>query len=119
MPKLTIDKNKWIEAVGKLITLTQKKRLTWITIPPPPDLIHHNLRRNVIYEANYKGKRLRLYERQDKVLLNWSSVLELVDFSNSVWTFPSTQAIDDLLAAVQYQTGQVSEFVEELLAEAV
>lgn len=115
---VTADKNKWIEAVGKLTTLTQKKRLFWRTAPIPSDLTTATLRSGVVYEANYKGKTLRLYEKRDALHL-WNSVLELVDASNSVWAFPTTQATEDLLGAVQYQIGQVGDFVDSVLAEAV
>ena len=121
MPRfdLTTDKNKWIEAVAKLTTLTQKKRLTWRTAAPPPDLLSERLRGNVLYEANHNGKTLRLYEKAESPFGQLIAVLELVDSSNSVWAFPSTEAIKHLLAAVQYQIGQVGEFVDALLAEAV
>lgn len=121
MPRfnLTTDKNKWIEAVSMLTTLTQKRRLAWRTTNPPTDLLNERLRGNVVYEANYKAKTLRLYEKVEQPFGQWSTVLELVDSSNSVWSFPSTTAIEHLLAAVQYQIGQVGEFVDELLAEAV
>lgn len=116
---LTTDKNKWIEAVAKLTALTQKRRIYWHTSPIPLDLSSQRLRGNVVYEGSHMGKTLRLYEKAESPFGQWTPVLELVDSTNAVWAFPSTEAIAHLLAAVQYQIGQVGEFVDALLAEAV
>ncbi len=118
MPRyeLDSDKNKWIEAVGKLITLTQEGRLLWRTQPPPPDLVSNSpvTRVDVVYMVDYRNKTVRLYENLH------GAQLELVEpNSNAVWRFPSTGAISHLLTAVRYQVTGVKRFLDELLAEAV
>ncbi|HBB89462.1 MAG TPA: hypothetical protein DC047_17800 [Blastocatellia bacterium] len=102
-----IERNKWIDAVGKLISLTQERKLVWrVTYgqatgwDSPPTL----------YEATYGSKTLRLSGQQ----------LYLVEpESDAAWEFPETEATAHLLEAVQYQIVGVGGFLDELLAEAV
>jgi hypothetical protein len=61
--------NKWIDAVGKLLQLTQERRLKWEPHDPPTYL---NLQRDrsrveVVYETRYNDKKLRLYQLSYKV----------------------------------------------------
>jgi hypothetical protein len=103
-----VERNKWIDAVGKLISLTQERKLEWrVTYgeargwDPPPTL----------YEATYGNKTLRLsgYPR-----------LYLVEpGSDATWEFPETEATAHLLEAVKYQVLDVGNFIDNLLAEAV
>jgi hypothetical protein len=102
-----IERNKWIDAVGKLISLTQERKLVWrVTYgqaqgwDPPP----------TFYEATYGSKTLRLSGHQ----------LYLVEpESDAAWEFPETEATAHLLEAVKYQVVGVGSFLDDLLAEAV
>lgn len=137
-------RNKWIDAVGKLLELTQKGLLLWEPAKPPVYLNSepNSSRVDVVYEAQYKEKTLRLYETRYKVekpssyfglatsttsffdqreYPYWTSttVLELLDDNGlSPWTFPKSQVLDDLLDAVRYQVSGVKDFLDEILAEA-
>lgn len=83
--------------------------------------------------AKYGEKRLRLYEKrfQEEFVdfdefemrpvpkVEWRKVvvLEFIDESgNSLWGFPSVEALNDLISAVQYQVAGVKDFLMELLA---
>jgi hypothetical protein len=141
------EKNKWIDAVGKLLEFTQEGSLSWESINPPAYLNSEpaNSRVDVVYKAHYKDRTLRLYEKRYKVerpiydssavyvatsvtsFVNsreypyWTSttVLELLDGNGlSPWVFPKTQVLDDLLDAVRYQVSGVKDFLHEILAEA-
>ncbi len=102
-----IERNKWIDAVGKLLALTQGRKLVWrVTYgqakgwDPPPTL----------YEASYGSKTLRLSGYR----------LYLVEpESNAAWEFPETEATAHLLEAVKYQVVGVGGLLDDLLAEAV
>jgi hypothetical protein len=103
-----IERNKWIDAVGKLISLTQERKLVWRATygqaegwDRPPTL----------YVATYGTKTLRLSE---------SPRLYLVEpESDAEWEFPETEATAHLLQAVKYQVVGVGGFLDDLLAEAV
>ncbi len=138
------DRNKWIDAVGKLLQLTQDGHLEWEPRDPPAylNLQPDRKRVEVVYEAHYKDRTLRLYQFSYKVekpraslsalrdlgayfdqpdYPYWTSktVLELLDTSGfGAWTFPETEAIDHLLIAVSYQVAGVKEFLDEILAVA-
>ncbi|MDQ1638228.1 MAG: hypothetical protein QOF62_1567 [Pyrinomonadaceae bacterium] len=134
------DKNKWIDAVGKLLQLTQQGSLKWEPVKPPAHLNAelNNSRVDVVYETNYKDRTLRLYEKRYKVdkpnpsfslgvrfdqqeYPYWTSraVLELLDENElSPWAFPNSQILNDLLEAVRYQVSGVKDFLNEILAEA-
>lgn len=139
---MATEKNKWIEAVGKLLELTQDRELVWQTRNPPTYLnAQTEYRRiDVVYETQYKERTLRLYELKFKVerpnplfaaagasifdqrqYPYWArkTVLELVDQNGlSAWAFPEIDVIDHLLPSVQYQVAGVKEFLDEILAAA-
>ena len=66
---MSTEKNKWIDAVGKLLQLTQDGDLEWKPRDPPAYLnVQPDRKRvDVAYEARYKDRRLRLYELMYKV----------------------------------------------------
>ncbi len=100
------EKNKWIEAVGKLVTLTQERKLVW--------------RASGSYdiETDYAGKTLRLYTvNEDDVRY---SKLQLIEpASGVIWEFPYSEANEHLMEAARYQLVGVGEFLDDLLAKAV
>ncbi len=130
------EQNKWIDAIAKMIKLTQDGKLVWqvekSTISAkkhPDDQIE------IVYSTSYKGKNLRLYERTYKRYLppsgiqvflsgksefDWVSdvVLEFVsDTESPLWTFPKATALNDLLLSVQYQVAGVKDFLDDILRE--
>lgn len=62
-------KNKWIDAGGKLLQLTQQGSLKWQPVKPPAYLNRevNDSRVDVVYETKYKERTLRLYEKRWKV----------------------------------------------------
>lgn len=138
-----IDKN--IEAIGKLILLTQKSKLVWDSRDPSvvPGQSSENIASSV-FVCEYNFKKLRIYQRKYKDVsrglgilglaglgsayandskqpeMRWYSeiVLELVDeFGNSIWQFPKEKILRDLLEAVKYRTSGASDVIESLLNE--
>jgi len=122
---MSSERNKLFDAIWKLLTLTQKRQLKWRNNYPQGPLPGHSLGRvDVFYEADYKGKTLRLFESKFPVergifsRVDWESeaVLQLVDSSGlSVWTFPHYEVTEHLLNAVRYQATEVGDFIQELL----
>lgn len=131
---MSTEKSKWVEAVAKLIQLTQQGELKWTIDEPPVSFSKGpNARVEIVFVAKYGEKSLRLYERRfqeefvdfdefemrpvPKTEWRKAVVLEFIDdFGNSLWTFPSVEALNDLMSAVQYQVAGVKDFLTELLA---
>jgi hypothetical protein len=134
------NKNQLIEAIAKLIKLTQEGRIMWQAadktgLPSDTDIS----RSDSVYTAVYRNQRLRIYRsltrmRRDDTAAwlrsmskpelgssyTWihSVVLQFVDDDGRTkWTFPRNDALSDLLTAVQYQSAGVGEFINSLLAE--
>lgn len=62
-PDLTSEKEKVIDAIVKLIRETQEGKITWSPKEPPASLkLDANTSVDIVYEAAYKNRRLRLYE---------------------------------------------------------
>jgi hypothetical protein len=131
---MSTEKSKWVDAVAKLIELTQEGGLKWTIDEPPASLSRRpDARVELVFVAKYGEKSLRLYERrfQEEFIdfnefemrpvpkTEWRKavVLEFVDDNgNSLWAFPSVEALNDLMSAVQYQAAGVKDFLTELLA---
>jgi len=131
---MSTEKNKWIDAVAKLLKLTQDGDLSWSVQEPPVSFTKRpNSRVDVVFVAKYGDKLLRLYEKrfQEDVIdfdefqlrqvmtTEWKKtvVLEFIDGNgNSLWVFPYVQALNDLVSSVQYQVAGVKDFLAELLA---
>lgn len=132
---MSTEKNKWIDAVAKLIKLTQEGKLNWAVDEPPASFSKRpNSRVDVVFQTTYGDKRLRLYERRyqedtidfdefemrpvQKVEWRKDVILEFTDDAgNSLWAFPFIEALNDLVAAVQYQVAGVKDFLAELLTK--
>ena len=59
------------------------------------------------------------FEMRPVTRLEWKKrvVLEFIDENgNSLWAFPSLDALNDLASTVQYQVAGVKDFLAELLA---
>jgi hypothetical protein len=128
------ERNKWIDAVAKLIELTQDGELVWEAQEPPFSFSKRpNFSAEVVFVCKYGEKNLRLYEKRihEEVddfdefemrpftKIEWKRiiVLEFVDANaNSLWAFPKVEALKDLFSAVQFQVAGVKDFLAELLA---
>jgi hypothetical protein len=131
---MSTEKNKWVDAVAKLIKLTQEGQLNWIIADPPASFSKRpNSRVEVVFVAKHGDKSLRLYEKRfqaefvdfdefemrpvQKTEWRKTVVLEFIDeIGNSLWAFPSVEALNDLVSTVQYQVAGVKDFIAELLA---
>ena len=131
--------NKWVEAITKLIKQTQEGRIKWLPGKHDKESGRDDLRIESVFITNYKNKTLRLYKYSYKVevpglfdnIANvysnmtrkypyWTSsiALEFIsDDGKSLWTFPDTNALNDLLGAVRYQVAGVDEFLDDILQE--
>lgn len=124
-------KDKLVEAVAKLIRLTQDGTIRWSSAEPPEYLLGDSEDYvETVFTASHDNRNLRLYNRIYKAdvipLLQtisspsslWKSEvnLEIVDSSyNPIWTFPRVTPLIDLLDSVRYQVADVNDFIEGLL----
>ena len=134
------EENKWIEAISKLIKLTQKGKLEWIQAENQyvPELKTENEKIYSVFHCYYKGKNLRISKRTylstvynlksavqvglglRKKETEWVTkvFLEMIDMAGkALWTFPDEEILNDLLAAVEYQVAGVKEFLTDILSE--
>ena len=132
------QKEKWIEAVGKLLKLTQEDRIVWISLHPeavrsknPDDVIED------VFSTEYKGKVLRIYSRRfrtlvtnpfdgifgaktakPEIVVRKEVLLEILDpQGNPVWTFPKENILVDLLTSIKFQVSGVKKFLNDILDE--
>ena len=132
--------DKWVEAVAKLIKLTQASKIKWSS-SKPPDYLKGDADDYVetIFLAKYNDRNLRLYQRIYKIEFNpltgsglfkfgdprpdylWSSnvALEMLDLDgNKIWKFPQVTPLEDLLTSVRFQVADLDGFIEKLLKDA-
>lgn len=124
-------KDKLVEAVAKLIKLTQENEIKW-TVLQTPEILKGNPDDFVenVFVTTFNQRKLRLYERVYSVDIipivsvfanektSWRSEtsLEIVDSDyNSIWAFPKVTPLSDLLVSVRYQVAGVDDFIEDLL----
>lgn len=122
------EKTKSLEAVTRMIELTQQGKLEWTTESP---VRTRNVENNIspVFYTNYKDRLLRLYKVKIEVGRSGYSgfsertaqekvVLEFVNENGyALWMFPEVSALQDLLTAVKYQLAGVSDFLDDILSE--
>ena len=131
---MSTERNIWIEAVGKLIQLTQDRELVWAAQEPPLSFSQRpDFGVEVVFVCNHGERNLRLYEKYIRenveecdewrmrpiTRYEWKkqAVLELIDANgNSLWVFPELIILNDLATAIQYRVAGVRDFLAELLA---
>ena len=59
--------NKWVEAITKLIKLTQEGKLEWLPGRHDKDHGRDDMKIESVFVSNYKDKTLRLYKYSYKV----------------------------------------------------
>lgn len=128
------DKIKYVDAVTKLIKLTQENKIKWESgnkqklMKEKPDIQIES-----VFVAEYNDKRLRLYQcsyekPKDALLEAFGGIskeewvidtrLEIIDsYENSLWKFPSINALSDLFRSIQYQVAGVKTLIDDLLKE--
>lgn len=132
------DKKQWVDAVARLIELTQRGRIRWSSVEPKGTVTEVEDRTSGVFQAVHNGKILRLYGKrvterravptEDFTRLLYPPKYELVKGSKVVlefvdargatlWTFPELSALRDLLTAAQYQVAEVGSFLDELFKE--
>jgi hypothetical protein len=132
-------KDKYIEVIAKIIELTQKGKIKWQPLTTLTNSLK-TLNSDIIdwaFKASYKDKNLRIFRRhywtssfgdigrmlspigaEPKKVQRSMVVLQLTDSKDSlIWEFPSESITSDLLTAVQYQTSDVADFMNDILRE--
>ena len=119
-------KDKWIDAVAKIIKLTQEGKIIWKTAEPHSTPSYETIR--ISFVTDYKDHVLRLYEKDVKHTgpaiglaggyVETETVLEMVDQDGvGIWAFPSTSAIENLMSAVRFQVSRANDFINDILSE--
>jgi len=114
--------NQWIDAIAKLTELTQNGKLEWGV----DEFFEAPGAASPAYTAVFNNRTMRLQKRRvteeslfGKRQVRDAFTLEFVGpQGNSLWQFPEIDAIEDLFAAVQYQTAGVREFLNDILSKA-
>lgn len=133
-----------LEAILKLIKLTQEGNLKWRATKPWGELVENETTRYAnVFFCDYEGKRLRIFtekKRKDKPLgieasfaamaamasginttyPHWveNLILEITNQDGqSLWRFPNKPATSDLLSAVKYSAAGVKDLLDSLLTK--
>ncbi|KAA0229536.1 hypothetical protein EDS67_10905 [candidate division KSB1 bacterium] len=134
------QRNKWDEAIAKMIQLTQEGKLKWAPLSSfdhlkkrPDDLIEigfeatFNKKNLALYKRMFKNLRIKKLSLADALAGSASNIEEFWDaeiimqFLSSagrpLWEYPSVNLLKDLMSVVQYQVAGVNEFLKEILNE--
>lgn len=131
-------KDKNIEAIAKIISLTRKDKLVWVSVDPSEVSNQNEDIISSVFVTKYKDKTLRLYQRKYKgpsltsgigmffkadikpKEMRWYSevVLELINKSgHSLWAFPKEGILKDLLKVIKYKISGADDLINSLLNE--
>lgn len=130
------DRNRWVDAVTRMIELTQQGKMHWQVVDSPDKSKDDEYRTSAAFRANLNGRLLRLYQKkvQESTLASeglhsllrpkfetiWRTkvVLEFINAEGAtLWAFPYVEALGDLLTSVQYQVAGVNDFLDNLFGE--
>ena len=140
MTELASDRE--LEAVLKLVELTQAGKLKWRSVAPWGDLKDvDDVKISTVFVADYREKQLRLYvekRRKDEpnsleALFSISNAISgskrtypywierpILEITNSdgasLWVFPHKSAMADLLKAAQRQASGANDLIDDLLS---
>lgn len=114
---------EYIQLIDRLTELTQSKEIEWDRKHCPDKLEGTENKIDMVYEIEYKGKNLRLYEEKykhftDEFDFYWADrvVLEFIDeVGGHIWKFPDLRSISDLLTAIKYKEAGVDSFIQDVL----
>lgn len=121
------DESDWVRVVASLIKRTEQGTLRWKSGQAPQSLQEQLV--DVVFTAEYEGKRLRLYKEPRRVEAGghvalptryplWVEevVLEVGDQLEQGWyAIPKTGAANQLLESVEYQVYGVDDFISKIL----
>lgn len=116
---------EYIQLIDKLTELTQSGEIVWKRKLRPEKLESTENKIDVVYEAEFKGRNLRLYEEKykhytDEFEFYWAEglVLEFIDAAGGhIWPFPTFRNISDLLNAVKFRDAGVDLFIKDVLGD--
>lgn len=118
-----MDKSKETKVILKLTKDTINNEVDWsigsknFVLGGEEEIIDN------VYETEYFGKNLRLYHYRDKYYHDYLEYvwqdgyrLEVVDDNrNSLWIFPSDQAIYGLYDTVREKTSSIKDYLNDIL----
>jgi hypothetical protein len=129
------ERDIWAEFIEKLDELTRDGILQW-TSKRPPEILRNDPTKlvSIVFETEYKDRRLRLYEEKvnvgrpiidplytltGKESSPWRDdiVLEILDKNGASWEFPEIDGLRDLLESVKFEVAGVNEYIEAVLAD--
>ena len=117
---MSTEQEKVINAIVRLIRGTQEGSITWSVkkqATAPSLDPNESAEPEVVYEAEYKGRRLRLYEVYRRFEGRHYILKFVDDDGTTLWTFPEVSGLDDLLSSVRYQIADVKKFLDDLIGE--
>ena len=116
---------KLARLAAKLDRETVTGKLAWYTEPPPSDLVRGtNNIINQVFETDYNGIRLRVFEKRTKAFVDdvtyyWESsfVLQFVGDSGSTdWEAENVSGLADLVETIRFKTSKVEQKIDAILA---
>ena len=115
------EKSKWVDAIVRLIELTQQGKIDWLLAGP--DMVGTDVGLSPPYVARHNDRMLRLRKLAVISDSRWDEnsyqiLLEMItDYGEVLYQFPDVAVSEDLLEAVQYQVAGVGDYLDELLGE--
>ena len=117
---MTTESEKLIDAVVRLIKGTQEGKISWTVKKQTvfPSIEPEENEPNIVYEAEYRNRRLRLFEVNNQFSAGRRTILKIIDDSGTtLWLFPEISGLDDLLSSVRYQTADVKKFLDDIIGD--
>lgn len=113
-----------VELIEKLIELTQKNIISWSVSDMLPSLSDME-KVDTVFSVEYLGQNLRVYKYfyrfyRDEDEFYWLEDyrLETYDmYNNTLYVFPKTQNIKDLMNIVMYQSSKIEEFYKNIMGQ--
>ena len=113
-----------VALIEKLIELTQKNIISWSVSNIQPTLSDME-KVDTVFSVEYLGQNLRLYKYfyrfyRDEEEFYWLEDyrLETYDmYNNTLYVFPKTQNVKDLMGAVMYQSSKIEEFYKNIMGQ--
>ena len=113
-----------VALIEKLIELTQKNIISWSVSNIQPTLSDME-KVDTVFSVEYLGQNLRLYKYfyrfyRDEDEFYWLEDyrLETYDmYNNTLYVFPKTQNVKDLMDAVMHQNSKIEEFYKSVMKE--
>lgn len=113
-----------VALIEKLIELTQKNIISWSVSNIQPTLSDME-KVDTVFSVEYLGQNLRLYKYfyrfyRDEEEFYWLEDyrLETYDmYNNTLYVFPKTQNVKDLMGAVMYQNSKIEEFYRNIMGQ--